>query len=233
MTRFKPAVGVAVLVAAGAVYAFVPRTADLRHFNPAGVARLETDMWRHYYERSYPSLVRCLYSLYRNEYRFSPWDSGKLAWHAAQAARRFQTTRSRAEAMDALPALERHYAILARSRESFDPRRAARLELEWWQLRRENATPEMYGNAVSQVAAEVYGMSEETLRESARLRAKMMAYRDERRDGRMSEDDWTFIETNLGRAYELLKAAVNAPVESARNHRESMIHPPSARRAAG
>lgn len=200
------ALGVLAVVAA---YVFVPRKADLRGFDPAALGRLESTSWRDYYDHRYADLCRCLYEINRRQYGFSPWDSGRLAFYAALAARRFQPTRSRMEAQRALPALERFYSLVRRrGGETFDPVHAARLELEWWQMRRENSTPAQYGEVVAQVSEEVYGVHDDSIREFGRLRAEMMDYRDQRRDGRMGPADWRAIERSLTRAYALLKAAV-------------------------
>jgi hypothetical protein len=197
------------LALAGVAWGIWPRRADLRGFDPYVVARLETRMWRDYYDHQVLDLFGCLYALNRRQYRFSPYDSARLAFFAAAAARRFQPTRSRAQAQVALRPLEQYYGIIRRrAGETFDSRKAARLELDWWQLRRENAGPAEYGRVVGDCFAEVYRVDNAALRESALLRAEMMDYRDRRRDGTMKEADWRYIETSLVRAYGLLKEAV-------------------------
>jgi hypothetical protein len=60
---------------AGAVYAGIPRHAHLRAFSPAALGRLETAMWRDYYNHEYLSLFHGLYRVNRDQYGFSPWDS--------------------------------------------------------------------------------------------------------------------------------------------------------------
>jgi hypothetical protein len=40
----------------GAAFVAWPRRADLRAFEPAGMAQLETAMWRDYYEKRYGAL---------------------------------------------------------------------------------------------------------------------------------------------------------------------------------
>ena len=192
-----------------AAYAFWPRDAHLRVFDPARVARLETRMWRSYYEERYAALLVDLYALNREEYGFSPTDSLAIALYAAQAARTFQPTRSRAEAQSALPLLERYYAVLRRrGGETFDTRAAARLELNWWQLRRENAPPPAYGAVIAQTMSEVFHADNAAVRRAGMLRAQMMSYRDERRDGSMQEADWAHVESELVRSYEALRAGV-------------------------
>ena len=52
----KITAAVALTTALVAAYACIPRKADLRAFDPAEMARLETAMWRDYYEKHYPAL---------------------------------------------------------------------------------------------------------------------------------------------------------------------------------
>ena len=85
------------VAAAAGIYLCWPRKADLRAFDPAGMARLETAMWRDYYEKHYPRLFYQLYELSRTQFGFAPLDGFRIALSAAQAAKTFQPTRSRAE----------------------------------------------------------------------------------------------------------------------------------------
>jgi hypothetical protein len=122
----------------GAIGAYVawPRHADLRGFEPAEIARLETAMWRDYYEKRYPALFNHLYELSRTQFGFSPLDSFRIALAAAQAAKAFQPTRSREAANTALPPLVTYYRLLASAVPGgFDVEEAARVELNWWQGR--------------------------------------------------------------------------------------------------
>jgi hypothetical protein len=80
-------------------------------------------MWRNYYEKHLVALVFDLYRLARREYGFSPWDSTRIAWHAARAAVAFQPTHSREEAQVALPSLESYFRVIAcGSAAKFNPR---------------------------------------------------------------------------------------------------------------
>jgi len=92
------------LLVSGAIgaYASWPRQADLRGFEPADIARLETAMWRDYYVKRYVALFGHLYELSRTQFGFAPLDSFRIALSAAQAAKAFQPTRSREAANAAL-----------------------------------------------------------------------------------------------------------------------------------
>ena len=73
------------VVVLAAAYVCFPRQADLTKFDPTAMARLETSMWRHYYEKRYLPLFGDLYDVSRGQYGFSPLDSLQLAFAAASA----------------------------------------------------------------------------------------------------------------------------------------------------
>jgi hypothetical protein len=102
----------AILIAAGVAYACWPRQADLRAFDPVEMARLETAMWRDYYEKHYPRLLYHLYESSRTQFGFSPLASVRISLSAALAAKTFQPTRSRTEAEAAISYLVTYYGLL-------------------------------------------------------------------------------------------------------------------------
>ena len=211
MRRGRPILILVLICGAIGSYAGWPRKPDLRTFGPADMARLETAMWRDYYEKRYPALFYHLYEVSRVQFGFSPLNAFRIALSAAQAARTFQPTRSRQEANAALPSLRTYYGLLAvAAPAAFDLDEAARLELDWWQARREAVGPRDYGLTVAKVAALTYGKSPDdpTMRLSGIGRAEAMAFRDARGEA-MTEADWSEIEAQLLRSYQLLEAAVS------------------------
>ncbi|WP_199805749.1 hypothetical protein, partial [Bradyrhizobium lablabi] len=92
----------------------------------------------------------------------------------------------------------------------FDAEEAARLELDWWQARREAAGSAQYGLTITRVAAITYGKpaDDPSLVMSGIGRAEAMAFRDARGQG-MTDPNWSEIEFRLRRAYWSLKAAVD------------------------
>jgi hypothetical protein len=202
--------GLAILVAAGVAYACWPRQADLRTFDPAEMARLETAMWRDYYEKHYPQLFYHLYESSRTQFGFSPLASVRISLSAALAAKTFQPTRSRGEAEAAIPYLVTYYELLRKASATFDAREVASRELDWWQARREAQPPRVYGVSVAEVAAPTYGKAADdpALLAFGMGRAEAMAYRDARGQT-ITAQDWTNIETRLRAAYEQLRAAIS------------------------
>jgi hypothetical protein len=197
------------LLAALVALAAVPRQADLTRFDPAATARLETLMWRHYYDKRFVALFVDLYRLARDEQGFSPLDSARIAVAASRAARAFQPTTSRQQAQVAVPLLIDYFAVLARGApEPVDVVAASRTELDWWQARRESAAAEDYGLTIAQVATLLYGVDGEDVRAFGVMRAQAMDFRDTRDKG-ITEADWAAIEQQLATAYRHLKRAVS------------------------
>ncbi|WP_426609053.1 hypothetical protein [Bradyrhizobium sp. McL0616] len=85
---------------------------------------------------------------------------------------------------------------------------AARLELDWWQARREAAAPRDYGLTIARVAALTHGKSpdEAGIKQFGIVRAEAMAFRDARAEA-ITEADWIRIESQLAEAYRSLKAS--------------------------
>jgi hypothetical protein len=201
----------ALALLAAALYAGVPRHADLRGFDPARMAERETLMWRHYYEGRYVALAADLYAGARRDFGFSPWDSARLALAAADAARRFQPSRNAAEATAALPSLVAYYRRLAGAApQPVVAEAAARVELAWWQARREAVPPAAYGLLIARVWTLLYGVEGEAVAAAGVARAEAMAYRDAHA-ARMTEHDWAVIAGRLSQSYAQLKTAVAGP----------------------
>jgi hypothetical protein len=210
MSLRKTILGSAAAVALVAAYAVIPRHADLRAFDPAGMARLETAMWRDYYDKRYAALFYHLYESTRTQFGFSSLQSLHIALSAAEAARTFQPTRSRHEADAALPALVTYYRAFAPAAPvAFDVEEAARLELDWWQARRKASAPRDYGLTIARATALTYGKSADDagITQFGLARAEAMAYRDARGEG-ITDADWGVIETRLAGAYRSLSASV-------------------------
>jgi len=200
----------AVLVAV--VGGYRARGVDIRRFDADEVADLETEMWRSYYDRRRLLLFRQLVTLLRRQFRLPPLRSVVLAGLAARAAAVFQVGASRADYERALPLLDRYYAsIRAASTVPFDPREAARLELEWWIVHREAGgvpSPELE-RALAAVAAELYQVPAERLGLHARRRAEAMLLRDRQAAaGGVTAEGWQRIAVDLREAWGSLHAVV-------------------------
>jgi hypothetical protein len=161
-----------------------PRRVDIRDFDPDEVARLETAMWRSYYDRRRLPLFGQLVALLQGQFHLQPLRAVALAGLAARAAAVFQVGASHADYRRALPYLERYYrGIRAVSTVAFD------LEA-----------------ALADLAAELYQVPAERLWAHASRRAEAMTIRDRtsRRAVGVLDDDWDRIEAVLWVAWKAL-----------------------------
>ena len=193
---------------------YAPRTAHLREFDADEVARLETAMWRSYYEKERVQLFNQLSKLLRTQYDMPLVRSNQVAYYAANAAFVFQKGRQRSDYEKALPDLVKFYQSLRNMSDiPFDVDRAARLELEWWIIHRERAKhpPGDLEHALAELQAEIYGIPIERLREHGRLRAEAMTIRDTKAEaGGVTEADWAKIDELLHQSWRSLASAVKS-----------------------
>src|ERR1044071_5503834 len=104
---------VLVLLIGGGLYdLFYPRTTHLREFDPDEVARLETAMWRSYYEKQRVRLFNEATELLRSQYHMTPVKSNVVAYYAANAAFVFKAGGKRSDYEKALPDLIKFYNAL-------------------------------------------------------------------------------------------------------------------------
>lgn len=198
---------VAVLIAAIIVcFENAVSRANMTGFDPQEMGRLESAMWRSYYEGRWVQLAGQTMKGACGQYGLSWWDGCRSSLHAARAARLF---RKNTNDQRCLPELERYYGIISEATgKTFDVRAAAALELQWWKQRRRNVGPEEYAGTIARLTSLIYSVSEEKVLAAAKMRTEAMAYRDERRDGKMSEADWQEVARQLILAYASFKEAV-------------------------
>ena len=193
---------------------YAPRTAHLREFDADEVARLETAMWRSYYDKAQVQLFKQLSELLRTQYDMPLIRSNQVAYYAASAAFVFKEGKQRSDYEEALPDLVKCYQSLRNISDiPFDVDRAARLELEWWIIHRERAKhpPGDLAHALAELQAEIYRIPIERLQEHGRLRAEAMTIRDTKADtGGVSEADWVKIDELLHQSWRSLAVAVKS-----------------------
>jgi hypothetical protein len=192
---------------------FGPRAARMRSFDPNEVARLETAMWRSYYDRARLKLYTQLTELLQTQYNLPFVRSNAVAYQASRAAFVFKDGHNRAEYEKALPYLVSFYnAIRKVSDIDFNVDRAAQLELEWWIVHRErkNHAPGDLALALAELPAEIYATPAERVMEHARLRAEAMTIRDTKAEaGGVTEQDWAKIDELLHASWRSLSEVVN------------------------
>lgn len=206
---------VLVLLMGGVVFdLYYPRTTKMREFDPDEVARLETAMWRSYYEKQRLQLFNQLAELLRTQYHMSAIKSNQVAYYGANAAFLFKQGQQRSDYEKALPELVKFYdAIRQLSDIPFDVDHAARLELDWWIIHRQRTqhAPGDLEKALANLQAEIYHVPVEHLMDHGRLRAQAMTIRDTKAEsGGVTEADWVRINELLKESWRSLAKAVKS-----------------------
>lgn len=195
---------------AACAWAIWPRNVDLHRFDPLLSARIETQLWQSYYDKDRLGLVIGIYRFGREVYGFSPASAGRMAWHAGRAAVAFQPSKNRAEAQRAIPSLVAYFEVIQRSASlRFDAVTAARVELDWWQLRREGHHWREYAPVVADVTSRIYDVEAKAVLPFALVRCEMMAKRDANRRQGLTSTDWSEIESGLANAWINLHGALH------------------------
>ncbi len=212
MKRTIIVAAVAALAIWGAADQLRPTRNDLRSFDPHELARLETEMWRSYYDRKTVRLYFAMSELLRQQYRLSWTRSQIAAYHATKAAFLFKGGHSRSDYERALPDLRAFYESVRRdSTIAFEPDEVASRELEWWIIHRERAR---YGEAaleksLAELQSRLYALPPELFQAHAAARAQAMILRDDEAGrGGVSESEWRQTNELLDRSWSALHDAV-------------------------
>ncbi len=191
-----------------------PRSSRMRSFDPNEVARLETAMWRSYYDKLQLRLYNQMTELLRSQYNLPFIRSNAVAYQAARAAFVFKGGHNRQDYEKALPYLVSFYAAIRKVSDiSFDVDRASRLELEWWIVHRERDKhpTEDLALALAALSSELYQEPPERFTEHARLRAEAMTIRDTKAEaGGVTEADWVRIDQLLHESWQSLFNVVSS-----------------------
>ena len=219
LAKLLKILGVLVVFASGfgAYDLYSPRTTHLREFNPDEVARLETAMWRSYYEKERFRLFRELAELMRTQYNMPLVRSNLTAYYAANAAVVFQRGKERPDYEKALPDLVKFYQQVRNMSDiPFDVNEAARLELEWWIIHRQRTRykPEDLARALAELQTAIYHLPVGQFMEHGKYRAEAMTIRDTKAEqGGVTEADWVKIDELLHKSWHSLFDVVNAEPE--------------------
>jgi hypothetical protein len=208
------------------------RTPAHRAFDPRRVGNLECDAWVAYYRREWISFLRSAVALTRHTFGLSWPRTLQGAWLVLRANQLWAPVPDNDPA-GARRAMQRFYAMVARRYgETYDPVRAAELEVEWWRVHRQHQRGDESAGvglregdgailpeerplvqALCELYAYVYGVGIDDVRVAAEQRALAMRYSDEWvREGCRLESSLIPAErAALVRSYAGLLAAVHGP----------------------
>ncbi len=174
--------------------------------NPDKVAASEARMWKAYYANNIKMLRRELLNLLRGQFDLSIVEAMDVGKPLARAAMKFSRARSNYKPK-VLPDLELAYSRIKEATSiMFDPKEAARAELDWWVARRTPGidSPEEVGHRISLLYTVLFGESSPEFERAGLLRAQAAHLRD--KGG--SRCDWDTVERLLLESYRTLQAGL-------------------------
>ena len=173
--------------------------------HPERLAALEAGLWRAYYDRNWPRVVKLMVQLNQEQFHIPFPLSLAAAYYIARASIAWAPVDNDAKAVRR--ELLRYYRIARRwSALSFDARRAADLEIGYWiEHRRLSGKPDKtsFVDAMTALHAELFGLPEARVRESAewRVRANNTVDLITSNTSTEPEADWAKLEEELRRCY--------------------------------
>jgi hypothetical protein len=182
-------------------------------FDPVGLAHIETEGWRAYYDRDWSRAVSLMLQLHHDEFGLNWFDTFVASYHATRAQIAFAGQNNNAPLAQAY--LEKYYAVMARARGlRYDPAAAAEAEMRYWIVHRQVASrPDDYTPLVGVLAdlhTLVFAVPPDAARASGVERTAAAAAVD-RITGRRSTDvaaDWREVEARLVAAYTIVAQAM-------------------------
>jgi hypothetical protein len=196
----------------------LPRAGDgagLRSFDPVRVGRLESDLWVAYYRRKWARFLALSVLLVRGTFGMDWVRTMHGAWLVLRANQLWAPAAN--DPAGARRCMRRFYALLRLTHgEPADPRRAARLEVDWWAVHRAHqrgadGDPGPLVSALAKLYACVYDADEGAVRPAAEHRAAAMDLSDQwvAEGCDPASPLLTAERAELVRSYEALLAAVH------------------------
>lgn len=160
-----------------------------RRFDPVSLGHAETEAWASYYRHDWGRALRAFIRMVDEGFGLGPRLTLLGAWHVLRANQAWAPVPDH-DPDAARAGMCRFYRlVLLHSDLTFDPARAAELEVEWWRIHRacQRGTPQAPEAAVSRADLEaalvdlyayVYTAPREATRAAARWRAEAMDLSD-------------------------------------------------------
>lgn len=186
------------------------RKTDLRDFNYKEVARYDAEMWWAYYNRHFFKLFWRLLHLVKHQLDLGWLQTLKAAYYASWAAADYRLNKGEVNERRVVKNLIKFYKIAStRSWEPFDYRKAAKLELEWWNVHRVSyKNNKDLEQSLAKSASVVYNVKPEALKEYAHYRAEAMILPQHEADNDQPHPpNWQHIRGLLDKAWQSLHEA--------------------------
>ena len=161
----------------------MPGSARTRTFDPVLVGNRETDAWAAYYRREWRAFLVAVVGMVSAGFGMRPHKTLAGAWHVLRANQLWAPYPDN-DPDGARRSMRRFYAMVLRDSDlTYDPVRAAELEVEWWRLHRAHqhdpAVPDdALVEALVDLYAYVYSAPPVSMTAAALLRVEAMGLSD-------------------------------------------------------
>ncbi|MBX3063366.1 MAG: hypothetical protein KF726_10355 [Anaerolineae bacterium] len=188
------------------------------HLNPERTAYFEAAGWRAYYEHAWLKMLRLIVALEQEQFHIPFPISLVAAYHVVRASAAWVPKDHDLSVVSAH--LKRFYTIALRySGLTFDPQKAAELEMLYWDTHRQASGKEdksAFTDALTQLHATIFNLTPEQTRESAELRVRANTIVDTITSHTSTdpESDWRKLEIDLQACYRSIEQQINAPKRS-------------------
>jgi hypothetical protein len=184
---------------------------DITQFDYRKVAQHDADMWRSYYNHQFFKLFTQALRLTRDQLGFNWFLTLKLSYHAAWAAADYRLNKGKENYPRTLKNLIKLYKIISKNcTEPFDFKKAAELELEWWDIHRyPDKYPKTLEQSLADAMAVIYSVKPSAnLTDYAHRRAVAMMIPDHHGDDHATPIDWPKVNKLLLESWKSLRLAI-------------------------
>jgi hypothetical protein len=186
---------------------------NLRQFDYQRVAQLDTAMWRSYYNHQFLKMFVQLLQTMRTQLHLNWFRTFRLAYYSGLAATDYRLKKGKENYPRVQKNLIKFYKVISNNcSQPFDYKKAAKLELEWWDIHR---YPKKYKKSLEQSLADaqavIYHTESAGLKTYAHNRAVAMMLPNHEGDRQDNPPDWKKVNDLLDKSWQSLYAAVNKP----------------------
>ena len=187
---------------------------DLRNFDYRKVAQYDSGMWRAYYNHQFLKMTVLLLKTIRSQLGLNWWLTVRLAFYSGWAATDYRLRKGNENYGRVLKNLVKFYKIISNNcSESFDYKKTAELELEWWNIHRyPNRFKKSLDQSLAEAAAAMYSTNPAKLKDYAKYRGEAMLLPDHEGDDQPNPPDYNKITDILIKSWGSLHKAVNEKV---------------------
>lgn len=185
--------------------------ADLTQFDYRKVAALDAEMWRSYYNHRFFRLFFQLVRLVRLQIGLNWLFTLRLAFYAGWAAAYYRINKKKGvDSARVVKNLTKFYQLISQnSLQPFDYRKAAELELAWWDVHRPSyKNSPALERSLAEGAAAIYSVKPSALKEYAHYRAVAMILPRHEGDDQKTPTDWQEVHRLLEKAWRSLHKTV-------------------------